>query len=483
MSMKRRLMIFKTLLHYKSFTIGLIILGFFVGLTVYAMVTWPYEQAHRMWRDLEYWAEYPKTAPPAWISIFTGRKEINTRLVYYTLEMDNVNRGVTAGGLNVTSIIFEYEYDVFPKDIYVYFIPIIVSNGTDTLPKDVGIREIIWIKPNNLTIRIRIGRLPFSSRISYTIRAEELEKSPIYIPYLRVARERYPDVNLTEVLKNKGIRYNELLFIDDDALFQQGVKQPLKGVYNVTYVYERGGLNSLEMRLVLVGTVHGLLGTDDNGKDLFMGIAWGTPYALSFGLLASVISSLLVMIIAALAAWYRSVVDIFISRVNEIFMVLPFLPTVIMIMILYGFTLWTLLGIVILFSVIGSGAIKSQRALFLQIREMSYIEAARAYGASNMRIVFVYMVPKVIPMIIPSIITSVPSFVFLEAALAILGVSDPDAITWGKILNEAYRNAATFVGAYHWILAPSAALFLLSIAFASIGFTLDKVLNPRLRQM
>lgn len=485
MSRSRRVAIFRTLLHYKSFTIGLVILAFFIGLTVYAMITWPYEQAHRMWRDLEYWAENPKTAPPAWITLFTGRKEIVTNLIFNTLEMENVNRSATPGGLNVTSFTFTFDYDVFPEDVYIYFLPIVKQGENVTYPKDVGIREIIWVKPNNLTIRIRIGRLPYSSRISYTIRAEELSKSPVYLPYVRAIRERYPDVNVTSTLANSALRYNELPFVDDDALFtsNESIKRPLKGVYNVTIVYEKGSLESLEARIVLIGTVHGLLGTDNNGRDLFMGVAWGTPYALSFGLLASVLSSLLVMVIAATAAWYRTYVDVIISRVNEVFMVLPFLPTVLMIMVLYGFTLWTLLGIVILFSVVGSGAIKSQRALFLQIREMSYIEAAKAYGVSNMRIVFVYMVPKVIPMIIPSIVTSVPSFVFLEAALGILGISDPNAITWGKILNEAYAQAAMFVGAYHWILAPSVALFLLSIAFALIGFTLDKVLNPRLRQM
>lgn len=479
MSTKKKLAVLRTLIHYKSFIIGLVILAFFAGLITYASITWPFEEAHTMWRDLEYWAEYPTTAPPAWITVFTGRKEINTNLIYYTRDMENVVR-YTRGLHDVTSFTFDYDYDVFPQDVYIYFVPII--NETTTQPRDIAVREIIWTKPNNLTIRIAVGRLPYASRIGFTIRAEVLAQSRVYDPY-RIALLRTYSANLTDILKDVSLRYNEVLFIDDEALITERVKRPLKGVYNVTFIYQRGELESLEMRLVLIGTVHGLLGTDRNGRDLFMGIAWGTLYALSFGLLASVVSSLLVMVISAIAAWYRSFVDIFISRVNEIFMVLPFLPTVIMIMLLYGFNLWSLLGIVILFSVIGSGAIKSQRALFLQIREMSYIEAARAYGASNMRIVFVYMVPKVIPMIIPSIITSVPSFVFLEAALGILGITDPNAITWGKILNEAYRSAAPLVGAYHWIMAPSLALFLLAIAFASIGFTLDKVLNPRLRQI
>jgi peptide/nickel transport system permease protein len=121
--------------------------------------------------------------------------------------------------------------------------------------------------------------------------------------------------------------------------------------------------------------------------------------------------------------------------------------------------------------------------MFFQIKEMGYIEAARAYGASNARIIFRYMVPRVISVLIPSIVTAIPGFVFLEAALAILGIVDPRLITWGKVLQEAYAAAALQGGYYHWILAPAISLFLLSIAFASIGFTLDKIFNPRLREL
>ena len=64
MSSSRFKTTFKTLLHYKSFLIGLIIIFFYIGLSIYAMVTWPYDQAIRMWNDPSYWGEYPKYAQP-----------------------------------------------------------------------------------------------------------------------------------------------------------------------------------------------------------------------------------------------------------------------------------------------------------------------------------------------------------------------------------------------------------------------------------
>ncbi|MEM4718260.1 MAG: ABC transporter permease [Desulfurococcaceae archaeon] len=477
--------LFKTLIHYRSFLLGTVILLIFIGLTVYAFVTWPYDEAIKTWNNPANWEEYPKTAPPEWITLFTGVKEIPGTIILDSKEMRITNRSFDEiTGLERVELSFSFDYDVFPQDVSICFIPIRTGmEGNETI-KDIGVHRLIWSKPNGINITIRVGRIPLAERYCMRLRPA-LEESPVIKGYRDAMRSKF-NLSISEVnalIEALNLTYKDVLFTDDQALMENRAIIPLRGTYRITYTYEVKGIDSLELRVAILGTVYGIFGTDRLGRDLFMGVAWGTPYALTLGLVASLISTLLVMLIAAFAAWYRSVIDITISRVNEIFMVLPFLPTIMMIMVLYGFTIWTLLGVVILFSVLGSGAIKSQRALFLQIREMPYIEAARAYGASNIRIVFMYMVPKVIPMLIPNIITSVPSFVFLEAALAVLGVSDPLAITWGKILDEAYRYAALLGGAFHWIFAPALTLFLLSIAFASIGFTLDRVLNPKLRQM
>jgi peptide/nickel transport system permease protein len=119
----------------------------------------------------------------------------------------------------------------------------------------------------------------------------------------------------------------------------------------------------------------------------------------------------------------------------------------------------------------------------LQVKELPYIDAARAYGASNLRIVFRYLVPRILPLIIPQIVTLVPFFVFLEAALAILGLGDPVLPTWGKLINDANSEGALFNGYYYWILEPSALLMLAGLAFAMVGFALDRVFNPRLREI
>jgi peptide/nickel transport system permease protein len=146
----------------------------------------------------------------------------------------------------------------------------------------------------------------------------------------------------------------------------------------------------------------------------------------------------------------------------------------------YSRSIWVILGVVILLSIFGAG-IKSYRAIFLQVKESPYIEAARAYGAGNLRIIVQYMIPRIVPLLIPQLVVLIPSYVFLEATLAVLGLGDPVLPTWGKVIDDANRNGALFNGYYYWVLQPAALLIVTGLGFAMVGFALDRVFNPRLR--
>jgi len=207
---------------------------------------------------------------------------------------------------------------------------------------------------------------------------------------------------------------------------------------------------------------------------------WGIPLALVFGLLAAIGSTFTTLIIAATGVWFGGWVDEVIQRITEINLVLPFLPILIMVGTFYSRSIWAVLGVVILLNIFGGG-IKAFRANFLQIREAPYIEAAQSYGASNFRIIFRYLVPRLIPLTIPQLVNLVPGFVFLEATLAVLGLGDPVLPTWGKVIQNAYSNGALYLGYYYWILEPAVLLMLTGLAFAMLGFSLDRIFNPRLR--
>ncbi len=86
-----------------------------------------------------------------------------------------------------------------------------------------------------------------------------------------------------------------------------------------------------------------------------------------------------------------------------------------------------------------------------------------------------------IPLLIPALVSAVPSFVFLEASLAVLGLGDPVLPTWGKVINDAFEDGALYQGLYYWVLEPAVLLMLTGFGFALLGFALDRIFNPRLR--
>jgi peptide/nickel transport system permease protein len=210
-------------------------------------------------------------------------------------------------------------------------------------------------------------------------------------------------------------------------------------------------------------------------------LLWGTPVALAFGFLGAVATSILSMVIAGIGSWFDGWVDSLIQRFTEVNMILPSLPIAITIFYLYSKSIWVILGVLVLLSIFGS-AIKTYRAAFLQVKELPYIEAAKAYGASNWRIIRYYLVPRIIPLLIPQLVIMVPSYVFFEATLAYLNVSDPILPTWGKVVYDALTRGA-FQGYYYWVLEPVALMILTGLAFAVVGFALDSILNPRLRRI
>ncbi len=186
------------------------------------------------------------------------------------------------------------------------------------------------------------------------------------------------------------------------------------------------------------------------------------------------------MVIAAAGVWFGRISDAIIQRITEINLILPLLPILIMVGTFYSRSIWRMLGIIILLSIFGAG-IKTYRAIFIQVKESPYIEAAQAYGASNTRIIFRYLVPRILPLVVPQLVVLIPSFVFLEASLAVLGLGDPVLPTWGKIINDAHDQGALFNGQYYWVLEPAILLMLAGLGFAMVGFALDRIFNPRLR--
>jgi peptide/nickel transport system permease protein len=448
---------FRELLRYPSAIAGLAIILMLVGISVYALASIPYDEAIRLWRGGEdVWYFNPKNVPPEWINLFRSED----LPVSFVMDSTQVQDGLleTSDGTVVKEVnelsdgmsevtitySFDYPYQAFPQELMLYM--------TGTFVEKEPYISILVITPDGREIRIS----EFAIDESETYRFSQ-------------------DTRLQRRLR--GLPAMTGLFATPDS----DPPVPLEGIYQVVitgFTFEPD--STFDATLVMHGQVAGLAGTDNRRRDLMVALLWGTPLALAFGLLAALGTTITTMIIAAIGVWFGGWVDELIQRITGVNLVLPFLPILIMIGTFYSRSIWLMLGATILLSIFG-GAILTYRAIFLQVKESPYIEAARAYGASGMRIVMLYMVPRIVPLLVPTLVTLIPTYVFLEAALAVLGLGDPVLPTWGKVINDAQANGALYQGLYYWIVEPAVLLMITGLAFALLGFTMDRIFNPRLR--
>jgi peptide/nickel transport system permease protein len=440
---------FHELLRYPSAVAGLAIIGILILVSIYALVTIPYSTAVRLWRGGEdVWYQNPQYAAPAWLNFFYREKQPVSFAV--NTADGTMAKTVTPGKQNTAKIemsySFDYQADGFPQEMILYF----TSKYDSKLP----FVSVTWTTPDGR--KIPITNMGIEHKTTYRFSQ---------------------DTNLQTKLKTEDVM---------TALFAEPKSKPpvvQKGTYTIDVVgvtFEQG--SDIDTQFVLHGKLFGLAGTDKYRRDLMLPLLYGTPIALAFGLLAALGTAVLTMIIAALGVWYGGWIDELIQRITEVNLVLPFLAILIMIGQFYSRSIWVILGVTVLLGIFGA-QIKTYRAVFMQSKEATYIEAAKAYGATNSRIIFVYLIPRMIPLLIPQLVITVPAYVFLEASLAVLGLGDPVLPTWGKVINDAASDDALYHGLYYWVLEPAFLLMLTGLGFALVGFALDRILNPKLRGM
>lgn len=437
---------------YPSAIMGLAIIASLLVLSLYTLVAIPYGQGINLWRGAEdMWIEHPRNARPSWVNWFS-RARLPATIVVTTDDAATKQERGLPGGLRAVEISLpvEYGYDGFPTEINLF----LNAAYQERRPYV----SMSWVTPDGRRIALADRSARASERYSISL-----------------------DRNLSQRLGR--IPPEVALFAGPDAASDIDSATPVQGRYQLQIeglLFEPD--SDLEARLVVYGQVHGLAGTDHRRRDLMVALQWGTPIALAFGFLAALGSTVTTLLIAAAGVWFGRWTDAAIQRITEVNAILPTLPILIMIGIFYSRSLWVMLGAIIVLSIFSLG-IKTYRSILLQVKESAYIEAARTYGTGNFRIIFRYMIPRVIPVLIPQFVTLIPSFVFLEAGLAVLGLGDPVLPTWGKVVNDAYVNGALYKGYYYWVLAPSFLLILTGAGFALVGFALDRIFNPRLRTL
>jgi peptide/nickel transport system permease protein len=228
------------------------------------------------------------------------------------------------------------------------------------------------------------------------------------------------------------------------------------------------------------------LGTDDLGQDLLARMLYGGRISLAVGLAAMLIAVVAGTIIGAVAGMSRGAVDAALMWVTDLFLSLPQLPMLLLIIYLFRDALKSVFGLevgIFLLIVAVTGGFRWMpvarlvRAQFLSLREKEFVEAARALGASPVRLVVRHILPNALGPVIVAGTIDVAAAIIFESTLSFLGLGfPPDVPSWGRILYDAKDHLDI---AAHWALIPGMAIFLTVLSINYLGDGLRDALDPR----
>ena len=231
------------------------------------------------------------------------------------------------------------------------------------------------------------------------------------------------------------------------------------------------------------------LGTNDLGQDQLARLLFGGRISLTVGLAAMGVAMSVGTLVGAIAGFYGGRVDTFLMGVTNLFLSLPQLPLLLLIVYLFRDSLKTLVGpewgiFILVVLVIGllnwMSVARLVRGQFLKLREMEFISAARALGASPWRLIWVHLLPNVFGVMIVAATLAVANGIITESTLSFLGLGfPPDLPTWGQMLFKAkdYLTTAPFMA-----LFPALAIFLTVMSINYIGDGLQDALNPKVKK-
>jgi len=236
-------------------------------------------------------------------------------------------------------------------------------------------------------------------------------------------------------------------------------------------------VNLDDVDLKLMGTAYGILGADQEGRDLFGQLVWGARVSLYIGLLVALISVSIGLVVGLVAGYVGGAADQLLMRFNDLLLVLPGLPLLIVLVAVIGARIENL---VFLLGILGwNGFARVVRSQVLSLRERNFVEAAKAAGAGTGHILLRHILPSVMSLVYISLATAVPGAITAEAALAWLGFYDPSRMSWGRMLHECFAAGAT--KNWWWIVPPGICIALIAVSFILLGYALDEILNPKLR--
>jgi peptide/nickel transport system permease protein len=236
----------------------------------------------------------------------------------------------------------------------------------------------------------------------------------------------------------------------------------------------------LSLSGIPVGPGHSgfLLGTDDQGRDVLSRIIYGSRVSLEVGVGATVIALLVGVTVGLLSGYYGGWIDAILTRFMDILLSFPILLFALAVIARFGPSLSHLLIVIAMFSWPYIGRLV--RGQVISLREREFVEAARAIGSSDLRIMFVEIAPNLVALAVVYATLLIPVNIVLEATLSFLGLGvQPPTASWGNMIAEA-QTGDLFTVAWWFLVFPCVALVFTTLAFNLLGDGLRDALDPKL---
>lgn len=220
-----------------------------------------------------------------------------------------------------------------------------------------------------------------------------------------------------------------------------------------------------------------LLGTDQVGRDIAPQILHGARVTLAIGLAATVVSVLIGVVLGAVAGYYGGLADDLLMRVTEAFQILPNFLLLLVLVAVFGSDLRTVVLAIGLVS--WPPVARLTRSEFLTLKTREFVQAGRALGMGDLRLIFREILPNALPPVIVYASVIMATAILLESALAFLNLSDPNVPSWGNLI-----GGGRGVIRVQWYVSaiPGIAILLTVLAISLVGQGVNDALNPRLKR-
>lgn len=219
------------------------------------------------------------------------------------------------------------------------------------------------------------------------------------------------------------------------------------------------------------------LGTTSLGRDVFSQMIWGVRPAMLVGLVVAFGSAVIGANIGLLAGYFGGRSDNLLMRFTDILMGVPFLPFVIVMLSVFGKDLGSLMLAMTL--IMWRASARIVRAQVLSLKQMPFVAAARITGASDLAILYREIAPNIVPLAMVNMAFALAWAITTEASIGFLGFGDPNVISWGSIIYDAFASQAMYRAPW-WVAPPGVAIMVLVSAVYLVGREYERVINPRL---